>query len=56
MTLPNKFNIPCPNPAVGFPTLAQPGATLPQSLTQLLVARFLILKVTKISGEIFWDR
>jgi len=32
LTLPNKGNIPCPNPAVGYLDLAQPGASLPKPL------------------------
>jgi len=36
---------PCPNPAGD--SLPQPGVTLPQPLTQAIVARFLISKVTK---------
>ena len=61
LTKPNlpyltKFNIPCPNPAGGSLTfLALPEATLLQHRTQLLVARLLISKVTKIWWKIFWD-
>jgi len=44
LTLPyqTKVNNPFPNPAGGYINLAQPGVTLPQHLTQTLVARLLI--------------
>jgi len=46
LTLPYKFSIPYPNPARASLPQHCGGDTLPHSLTQLLVTRFLILKVT----------
>ena len=39
----------------GILTLAQPGATFPQPVTQILVAKLVISKVTKIWWKLFWD-
>ena len=51
-----KLNIPCHNPAGSSLTLALSEATLPQPLTQILIARLLISKVATIWLKIFWDR
>ncbi len=48
-----KVNNPCPKPAGGYLNLALPVVTLPQPLTQTLVAWLLISEVTKIWWKVY---